>query len=302
MKLKRIWTAWDTWWLGDVAPHPLALVRIAAGTWLFGYWLIKLPGVPMLFSDQGITIPIVTRGPALLLVALQLPPASVAYGIYAVLLLALCGLALGWRSQLMAVIAFTLSVYFWMISLHLYGSSFDMLYLFLLFSLMFSDAGGTYSLDMKLRHGSWTAWKPVCALSQRLIAVQVTATYTGVCWQKFVLEQWQGGEVLYYNMMSIWATPPAFWFVKHVPWMPVYDALVHGVEFLQFIIPIGLWTGHLRPVGVAAGIVFHCIIVAFLGMGWFLVMPPTYVLFPRPESVRDALFRRFPSLAGPEVR
>ncbi len=301
--LRRAWSAWDHWWLGDVPPHALAVVRIAAGAFFFGYWLLKLPTVPQLFSDQGIAMPLVYRdAPSLVLLVLRLPPVEVAGGLYGMLLLSLVGLTLGFRSQWMSGIAFALAGYFWLLSLHLYSASFDVLYLFILFALTFSDSGGTFSLDMRLRHGSWTAWKPICALSQRFIAVQLTATYVGVCWQKFLLPQWQGGEVLYYSMMGIWATPLSFWFVRHVQWMPFYDALVRCIEFLQFILPIGLWIGYLRPVGIAAGVLFHLLIVLFLGMGAFLVMVPAYVLFPHPECVREFLIRRFPSLGGPEVR
>lgn len=302
-RLKRAWSAWDRWWLGEVPPHALALIRIAAGGWLFGYWLIKLPAVPMLFSDRGITIPLFTKdAPALVLLLLRTPAEPTAWLLYGLLLSALLCLCIGLRSQLAAAVAFGTSLYFWLISLHMYGTSFDMLYMFILFSLVWSDAGGTYSLDMRLRHGSWTAWKPVCAMSQRLIAVQLTATYVGVCWQKFELEEWRDGRVLYYSMIGFWASPAAFWFVRHVPWRPFYDVLLQVVELIQFVIPIGLWVRGIRPVGVAAGVTFHLLITLFLGMGWFLAMLPCYLAFPHPAAVRDWVFRRFPALAGAEVR
>ncbi len=301
--LRAAWKAWDRWWLGDISPHGLAIVRIAVGVFLFGYWLLKLPAVPQLFSNQGVATPLFSRGaPAIILWSLQLPSVAIALCLYVLLLACLLGFALGIRSQVMAAASFALSAYFWALSLHLFGTSFDILFLFFLLAFVFSDSGGTYSLDMRLRHGSWVAWRPVCALTQRLIMLQLTSTYIGVCWQKFVLADWQGGEVLYYNMQSIWATPLAFLFVRLVPWMWVYDVLVRSIEFLQFVIPIGLWVPQLRPFGVSAGIAFHLLILVFLGMGWFLAMLPGYIFFVHPDHVRSALFQRFPSFAGREVR
>ncbi len=302
MTLRRIFAAWDRWWLGDVPPHALALVRIAVGVFLFGYWLHKLPAVPQLFSNQGIQTPLIYWGYPVIVWLLQSPPVQVAAALYAVLMCALVCLAIGFRPQRAAVVAFCAATYFWLISLHQFGTSFDLLYLFVLLALTFSNTGGTYSLDMRLAHGSWTAWKPVCALSHRLIQVQITATYVGVCWQKFVLSSWQGGEVMYYSQQGIWATPLSLWFVRTFPWPWVYDVQVHVVEFIQFIIPIGLWVPGYRWYGTVAGVTFHILILVFLGMGWFLAMLPAYLLFPPPERIREWLFAKIPAMAGPEVR
>ncbi len=202
--MKSFLHQWDSWWYRSAPPHVLALVRIAFAAYLMIEAATYLPFVPIMFSSQGLVIPMQSG-----LAVLAPPTPSVAWLIAAVYFASLTLLLVGYRMRTALVLIILLFLYYWQLSFYLFPSSYHRLSFFILLVLLISGADRTFSLRMKLSHGSWAAWEPVSVLPQRLLAVQMTATYAIVGWQKWWLPLWQGGEVRYFSVFGRWGTPLA---------------------------------------------------------------------------------------------
>lgn len=272
--------AWNAFWFQEVPPHAIALFRVLGGAWLLFYWLGFAPHVRLMFSNEGIAIP---------LLPFDAPGLHTAWLLYGIFLACLALVTLGLCFRLASAGAFVLAVYHWFLSLHHFGTSFDLLYVFLLLCLALSEADATYSLRMYIEKGSVFAWKPVSIFAQRLIAVQITMTYFGVAMQKLWLPDFQGGEILSWSFMGLWATPIAFWTVNHIHSMLVFDWWNFLVKVCEIALPIGLWIRPIQKWTFLGGILFHIFLVALLGMWWFLAMIATYPLFLEPEVVKKYL-------------
>ncbi len=269
---------WEHWWLRETPPHALAIFRIGFGAFLLLYFGLMLPNVPLMFSTDGIVLPNVDW--------IGVPSPVVALTIHLVLLLSLLGVTIGYGMRRCGCIAFVIYVYYWLISFYLFGGSFDRIFLFCLAVLVCSGADKTLSLHMKLKRGSWLAWEPVSILPQRILAVQISATYLGVGWQTIVLPAWQGGEILPYSFSGPWGTPLARWMLSLNLPLWFYDGSVNLVKIFECLLPFGLWMKKARLWFMLGGAVFHVLIALFLGIWWFLVLVPGYVVFFDGEEVR----------------
>lgn len=293
IQTRAMFAVFDHFFFRSAPPHPLALFRIGFGAFLLLYWGLKAPHVSMLFSREGIVLPLTLKEtfPEFLASLFTVPSPAVAWVLYAVLILALLFLTIGYRARAAAAVAFLLSLYYWVLSLHLLGASFDRLFIFCLLVLAFSGCDRTYSLAMKLGRGSWTAWEPVCVLPQRILALQITVTYLGVGWQKIFLSGWQSGEILVWGFMGRWATWPAYAVLHENLPIVFYDRAVDLIKGWEFFMPFALWIRrfHIRWIAFATGALFHIGIAVFLGIWWFLVLIPAYVVFFEPEEMQRKL-------------
>lgn len=300
---------WNHWWFRDAPPHATAIFRIIFGSYLLFYFGIRLPHVSMLFSREGLVIPYdptpllsELRGAGLsasLNFILTPPSVATAYIIFSILLVSLLFFTIGAWTRTCATIAFLLFVYYTFLSFHHYSTSYNRLFLFITFLFTFSDAAGkTFSFDIWRKHGSWSAWEAGSILLQRLIAVQLTATYVGVGWQKIILSGWQGGEILFYSFQGMWATPIAWWFVRQEFPMLLYDAMTFLVKAFEVALPIGLWVKKMRLWFFLGGLLFHAGVALFLAaIWWFFAMPAAYFLFYEPEEI----YRTVQRLSGREL-
>lgn len=272
---------WNHWWFRQVPPHALALFRITFGLFLLLYWGRYAPHVPLLMGDAGIAFPLfLDRFPLL-----QTPSVPVAWGLYTLLLLAFLLIALGAWMRIAAGSALLLLAYIWVTSMHPHWLTMEHLTMVCLVLLSVSGADHALSLRMWRRHGSPLAWEHVSILPQRCIALQITATYLGVGWQKAWLPDWQSGEILAYSLVSVWGTVPAFTIAQANFPLWIYDLLVLQVKYVEFLLPFGLWTPRVRWFFMAWGLLFHGLIAIFLRIWWFLVLVPSYILFFEPEEV-----------------
>jgi len=278
---------WDSWWMRSAPPHVLALFRICFAAFLLIEAATYLPHVPMMFSSAGLAIPMQT---GLSFLAPPLPAIAwlVAGGYVVAVLLLLVGF--GMRAALVLLACYFL--YYWQLSFYAFPSSYHRLFFFTFLVLLLGGADKTFSLRMKLAHGSWTAWENISILPQRLLAVQLTATYAVVGIQKWWLPLWQGGDVLYYSFIGRWGTPLARLLVAlGLPPM-FYDALTLLTKVFETLIPVGLWIPRVRWAFFAGGLAFHLLIALLLGIWWFLVLVPAYIVFFEPEAVHAALRKR----------
>lgn len=297
ISLSRRWVRefghwWKHWWFRQVPPHALAFFRMAFGIFLLLYWGRYLPHVPMLMGNAGIAFPLfLDRYPFL-----ATPSVPVAWLFYMLLLLAFLLIALGAWMRTALYVALLLLTYFWVTSIHPHWLTMEHLTMVFLVLLGCSKADRTLSLRMWWRHGSPFAWEAVGILPQRCIALQITATYLGVGWQKSWLPDWQSGEILAYSLMSVWGTAPAFVVAKaNIP-LWVYDLVVLQVKYMEFLLPFGLWIPRVRWFFMGWAFLFHGLVALLLNIWWFLILIPAYILFFEPEDV----FRWFPRSPSPQ--
>lgn len=274
---------WDHWWCRSAPPDVLALLRIGFGAFLLVEAATYLPVVEMLFSVNGFVFPS----------PLVAAPSLVhAWMIAVVYVLAACALAIGYCMRTAITVLLLLFLYYWQLSFHLFPSSYHRLFFFLLIVLFWSGADRTFSLRMRLKQGSWAAWEPVSILPQRIIAVHITAVYAIVGVQKWWLPLWEDGRVLYYSFIGRWGTPLARWFVAFGWPMGLYDALTLLTKIFETLMPFGLWIPRVRWLFFAGGCIFHVLIAVTLGIWWFVVLIPSYIVFLEPEAVHRAVRSR----------
>ena len=287
-RLTKFLHRWDRWWTRTSPPHLLAIFRIAFGGFLLFYFALQIPHITMLYSRETVLLPAIDQTHWLGLLFAP-PPPWVAQMLFSTFFTCLTLFTIGAWTRGASVLLFLLYVYYWILSLHQFGTSFDRLFLFILLTLCFSGCGKAYSVDMKLAKGSWLAWEPISILPQRLIAVQITATYLGVGWQKIILDDWQSGEVFIWGFIGRWATAPAWWIARQDIPIWVYDAVVVSIKWFEVLMPFGLWSKRWRWVFFCGGFLFHVGIAILLAIWWFVVLIPAYIVFFEPEEVADLL-------------
>lgn len=261
-------------------PHVLGLFRICFSSYLLIEAATYLPHVSMMFSSAGLAIPMQTG------LAFLAPPApAVAWLVALGYIVALFFLLIGYRMRTALLVLILSFLYYWQLSFHAFPSSYHRLSFFMLLVLMLGGADRTFSIRMKRTHGSWLAWEPISILPQRLLAVQITATYAVVGLQKWWLPLWRDGDVLFYSFIGRWGTPLARRIVLLGLPPVLYDALTLLTKLFETAMPVGLWIPRIRRYFFAAGCIFHVAIAALLGIWWFLVLIPAYIVFLEPEKV-----------------
>ncbi|MAE68383.1 MAG: HTTM domain-containing protein [Candidatus Peribacteraceae bacterium] len=276
---------WDHFWLREVPPHALAIVRIALGLYLLVYAGLYIPNLSVLFSSDGFLLPLyLDRFPEFSLF-LAPPSPLVTHIIYAVFLLCIAGIALGafFRFSVFGTIA--ISLYLWQLQLHGFATSYNRILLLCLLVLLFSGAHRTLSFDQWRRSGSIFHWEPISILPQRLIALQITATFIGVGLQKLWLPLWTKGEVLAYSFISRWTTPLSRWYSRLPLTIASYDVVVILVKILQPTAAVGLWIPRVRLPCIALWTMFLLLVATMLSIWWFLFIIPAFILFYEPETV-----------------
>ena len=276
---------WDRFWLRPVPPHALALTRIAIGLFLLVYAGLYIPHLTVLFSDQGLVLPLYLERFPNFAFFLAPPSPLVTHILYGIFLLAMLGIALGAFFRVSVVTVILLALYFWQIQLHLFPTSYNRILLFCLLVMLPSGAQRTFSFDQWRRSGSWLHWELVSILPQRLIALQITMTFLGVSLQKLWLPHWQSGEILAYSFISRWATPFAFWYARLPFDIHHYDFIIWVVKFIEPVGAVGLWIPRIRFVSILSIAVFLILVSAMLSIWWFLFIIPAFILFYDPEDV-----------------
>src|SRR3989338_6922496 len=86
---------WDRFWLRNVPPHALALTRIAIGLFLLVSASLYIPHLTVLFSDQGLVLPLYLERFPDFAFFLTPPSPLMTHVLYGIFLLAMLGLTLG---------------------------------------------------------------------------------------------------------------------------------------------------------------------------------------------------------------
>lgn len=286
---------WNTWWFRPSPPHLMAIFRIAFAAFLIIEAATYIHAIPELFSNNGLSFSLWAERFPLFAFILMPPEPSIAYIIATIYFLACIAVVLGVAMRTNLIILIILYLYYWQVSFHLFPSSYHRIFFFLLFALLVSGADKTFSLRMLRTRGSLFAWEAISIFPQRLISIQIAATYFGVGWQKIWLPAWQDGAVLSYSLVNRWATPVGRWIVALNFPFSFYSAGVWIIKIFECFIPFCLWTKTWRVPFVIFGSLFHIGIALLMSIWWFVVLIPAYIVFWQPEEVYQVCKRWFPS-------
>lgn len=239
----------------------------------------------MLLSREGLVVPLFSHG------FFSPPSALAAYALFAVCMMAIACFTVGFFTRTSGVVILLITTYWWAISLYLTWFTMEHLIPIVLLIIAFCGGDKTFSVAMRIKRGSFFAWEPIGVMAQRLLAIQLTATFTGVALQKAWLPDWQSGEVLQTALMGRWATPVAFWIARLELPSCFYDLWVKTVIYYETCLPILFWT-KWRMWGVAAMAVFLMLNTLLLSFWWFLVLVPLAITLWEPEKTYTWLKKR----------
>jgi hypothetical protein len=265
----------DRFWFAGVEPHGLAAFRILLGGFLFLYYLRYLPHVDLLFSNRGVSVPVVLPDIA--------PPPPVAWFLYVLSLEAVLLFTLGWRTAVLTPLVLASFLYHWCLGLAEMNTAYDRLIILFLTISCFARLDRAWALDAPAR-----AAATVPAWPARLLCLQLALLYFGSGLWKLGSRSWRTGRILEMTMAGPWGTPAAFAFAA-AGWPAwIYDVLTWGVILFELGAGFALHFRRTRKAAMAAGLLFHLGVWVFLDIPEFLVCATVYVLYLDPEAVRAA--------------
>ena len=181
--------------------------------------------------------------------------------------------------------------------LHIGTLSYDILLVTVFLMIVTSYPGDSFSLDALIRGDPepWRRRRPI--FIQRLLQLQIAATYfcTGLC-------KWTAS--------GNWLTDNPYYYLMHSPPMGVIKAFpgraflgAHpdlcyaigiGIILCEMTLPFWLFWRKSRPFAIAAGFIFHVLLVVTMHVPtiFFFLFPPQLLLFVEPESLVAWLERR----------
>ena len=245
-----------------------------------------------MFSNEGLSLPFHTFNSPLLMTLLSPPPPHIAWFVFSTFVVTLLLFTVGAMFRTSTILILLLYAYYHQIGLHAFFMTFERLYVFVFFVLLWSGAHKTLSYHVWHKHRSIVAWEPISIFPQRILGLQISATYLGVGWQKLILPGWHGGEILPYSLVSMWGTSFGRWIAGLNLPLEFYDKANWVLKFFEFLLPFGLWIPRWQWLFFAGGAFFHITISATISMWWFLIMVPAYIVFLEPEKVYAFLKNR----------
>ena len=248
---------WNRFWFGPASARAYAAHRVLLGVFLLWYFGGFWPHVELLFSRDGIYLPVLLPDFA--------PPPAVAWGVYLLTLAACALLVAGWRTVYVAPAVFVLFTYHYLLSIAGRDTSYDrLIVLMLLFGSFAPAARGR---------------KHVSGFAARLLCFQVAALYFGSGLWKLVNPRWHDGKLLEMVLIGPWGTDAGRW-VVNLGWSGgVYSLLGWSVIVLELALGPALYMRRLRIPAMVIGLGFHISVWVFLQIPEFLVCVTVYPLY-----------------------
>lgn len=300
-RLTVIGQTWQSFWFQPQPMYTLGVVRMAFGALaiLWGLWL--LPMRDGLLDANGVTPTQPSTAHTWGLFAVWNTNGAMLIGIV-VLVLAAFALLVGWHSRLAAILVFILIMSFER-RIPLAFNSGDALVRIEALLIAISPCGAALSLDQRRTTGSFWSAQTRPNWPIRLLQVQLSIIYIAAAQVKLSGEPWLHGTAVSYvlrleDMQRVIAPE---WFATNALAM---NMLTWGTIAVELAVGILVWFPRFRPWVLAAGVLMHLLIDAYVQVGIFsyamFVMyfawlsPETAKLLP--QKVRIAPRRREKSL------
>lgn len=290
--MKRFWAWWVSLFGIREPGEPLALVRILAGISLAVSVLTVLPAgtwrILWLDAARGGYREL---GP---LAGLETLPSGLVIGLMVASLVAALGLTLGALSRssaLLGLISFNALIH---LNPH-DGSAYDSLLTNLLWILVLSRAGGTWSLDARFKYRRWRSRELIPAWPRYLLVLQLILVYGTTGLQKVSIHWVPGGDLsaLYYILQDpFWQRFDMSWTAHAYPLTQLGTLVTWLWEVGAFLLLPIFWFRHtrqrdgrlrrwsnrfdLRSVYAITGIAFHLGILLLMRVGPFSLISLAY--------------------------
>lgn len=97
---------------------------------------------------------------------------------------------------------------------------------------------------------------------------------------------WRDGTLLRVTFQGPWASPLAFFLVRHVEGKAAWQAFSVSIILFELVLATALVFRRTRPLGLAMGVAFHLMNCVILVIPEFVMCLSVYPLFMREETVR----------------
>jgi hypothetical protein len=275
---------WQSFWFQPQQMYTLGVVRMAFGALavLWGLWL--LPMRYGLMDANGVTPTQPSTPHTWGLFAVWNTNGAMLIGIV-VLVLAAFALLVGWHSRLAAVLVFILILSFERRSPLAFNGGDALVRIEALF-LAISPCGAALSLDQRRSAGSFWSAQTRPNWPIRLLQVQLSIIYIAAAQAKLAGDPWLHGTAVSYvlrleDMQRVIAPE---WFATNALAM---NMLTWGTIAIELAIGILVWFPRFRPWVLAAGVLMHLLIDAYVQIGIFsYAMFVMYLAWLSPETAK----------------
>lgn len=283
-RLTVIGQTWQSFWFQPQPMYTLGVVRMAFGALaiLWGLWL--LPMRDGLLDANGVTPTQPSTAHTWGLFAVWNTNGAMLIGIV-VLVLAAFALLVGWHSRLAAILVFILIMSFER-RIPLAFNSGDALVRIEALLIAISPCGAALSLDQRRTTGSFWSAQTRPNWPIRLLQVQLSIIYIAAAQVKLSGEPWLHGTAVSYvlrleDMQRVIAPE---WFATNALAM---NMLTWGTIAVELAVGILVWFPRFRPWVLAAGVLMHLLIDAYVQIGIFsYAMFVMYFAWLSPETAK----------------
>jgi hypothetical protein len=283
-RLTVIGQTWQSFWFQPQPMYTLGVVRMAFGALaiLWGLWL--LPMRDGLLDANGVTPTQPSTAHTWGLFAVWNTNGAMLIGIV-VLVLAAFALLVGWHSRLAAILVFILIMSFERRIPLAFNSGDDLVRIEALL-IAISPCGAALSLDQRRTTGSFWSAQTRPNWPIRLLQVQLSIIYIAAAQVKLSGEPWLHGTAVSYvlrleDMQRVIAPE---WFATNALAM---NMLTWGTIAVELAVGILVWFPRFRPWVLAAGVLMHLLIDAYVQIGIFsYAMFVMYFAWLSPETAK----------------
>jgi hypothetical protein len=283
-RLTVIGQTWQSFWFQPQPMYTLGVVRMAFGALaiLWGLWL--LPMRDGLLDANGVTPTQPSTAHTWGLFAVWNTNGAMLIGIV-VLVLAAFALLVGWHSRLAAILVFILIMSFERRIPLAFNSGDDLVRIEALL-IAISPCGAALSLDQRRTTGSFWSAQTRPNWPIRLLQVQLSIIYIAAAQVKLSGEPWLHGTAVSYvlrleDMQRVIAPE---WFATNALAM---NMLTWGTIAVELAVGILVWFPRFRPWVLAAGVLMHLLIDAYVQVGIFsYAMFVMYFAWLSPETAK----------------
>lgn len=254
-------------WTKEIDSRPLALCRIISGITCLLMFLSYIPNLERYFFYTGIHHTPLSKGVSIgyLLNLLDLQQFDFFQNWLVIALLILGVISaitfiIGYKTKVSNIILLIAFMSFANFSL-LVRNAEDGLLALLLFIMLFTNAGSSFSLDNKLNKKSQANTTNPYGI--RLLQISIFMLYIFIAIDKFTESEWRTGEALYWILAVTPYNDFAHWEIfRHEILTKLMTWSAMGIELIA---PIGLLFRKTRPIAFLALFCLHCGIIFMMG-------------------------------------
>lgn len=287
--------AWNTFWFRPISARPLGAFRIVIGLLVMVHLGFLTVDLDYWLTDLGML-----RGTEAREIAGPLRPSPLQWvqdpvtvrGFLAGSAVAATLFTIGWHTRVMGVL-----LYLTLLSIHQRAVPTncgpDTLLLILVFYLMLSPCGASYSFDARrVARRRGTAAEPlIVPWAQRLIQLHVSLIYLNTAILKCNGSTWLGGTALHFILNNPEVGRFDFAFLTGYP--VVINLLTLAGLMVEFALGFLLWNRAARPWVAVAGLALHAGVLLIVNVPLFgELMTACYLTFLTPAEL-DAVLSSF---------